>query len=60
MEEKPLNNNISMYNQKKIIKNLLKFPSFISNEELRHIRKRFKINFSNIQNNHLNLQENNI
>ena len=62
MEENSENNTISINNQKriKIKRNLLKFPSYLSNEELRSIQKRFKINFLNIQNNYSNLQENNI
>lgn len=43
-----------------IKKKLLSFPTYMSNDELRHNKKRIKKQFTNIEDNHTYLQQNNI
>ena len=58
---KNINNTIlSTLKRIKIKKKKFEFPKFMSNEELRGLRKKLKKNFINIENTHTYIQQNNI
>ena len=62
--ESNLNKNINIISntpkRNKIKKTILEFPKYMSNEELRDLRKKMKRNIANIEDTHTYLQQNNI
>ena len=62
--ESNLNKNINIISntpkRNKIKKTILEFPKYMSNEELRDLRKKMKKNIANIEDTHTYLQQNNI